>query len=615
MTALSTKSIIIAMKGGLSTRLIKRKRKGKEDMNIFSNRDYFLFDGAIGTYYSLKYRSSTPCELANINERENIFNIHSEYIQAGVNAIKTNTFSANRFSLGCNQSEVEKIIKSGYDIAVQACSGQEVVVFADIGPIPDEKGINPKEEYIKIVDIFLECGAKNFLFETFANTDILIGVAAYIRLRLPEAVVVTSFAVYPDGYSKEGLFYVDLMDKMYASGLVDAVGLNCISGPAHMYRLIKKADIRGKSIIIMPNSGYPGSERGRTVYSDNSEYYAEKLLDLKNLGVKIFGGCCGTTPKHIAAAAQLLSRNPTKTDAQSKIHIETCNLANENILDKLVKTKKPILVEVDPPFDTNWEYMLRDTLLLKQAGADIITIADSPLAKARAESTIMAAKIQREAVIPVMPHITCRDKNLLGIKASLLGVHIEGIRNVLVITGDPIANIERSRIKGVFSFNSSNLANYIKSLNSNVFCGQEIKIAGALNVNAVNFSAELKKAFTKIENGISCFLTQAIYTKSAVDNLLKAVETLKVPIFAGFMPIVGYKNALFIDNEVPGIDIDNETIEKFRDKSREESEKLGMEITMDILKEIYPHVSGIYLMTPLKRTNVICELIKKIKEI
>ena len=585
-------------------------------MNIFSDRDYFLFDGAMGTYYSAKNKINTPCEFANISERENILNIHSEYIEAGANAIKTNTFGANRFLLGCQQSEVDRIIKSGYDIAVQACLGQDVAVFADIGPIPDGKGANAEEEYKKIVDVFLECGAKNFLFETFAGTDLLTGIAAYIRLRLPEAVIITSFAVYPDGYSKEGFFYIDIMEKMYASGLVDAVGFNCISGPAHMYRLIKKADIRGKNIIIMPNSGYPGSERGRTVYYDNSEYYAEKLVEIKNLGVKILGGCCGTTPRHIAAAAKLLTRPQSeKSNTAISTHMETCDLANENVVDRLIKNKKPILVEIDPPFDTNWEYMLRDALILKQAGADIITIADSPLAKARAESTIMAAKIQREAAIPVMPHITCRDKNLLGIKASLLGVHIEGIRNVLVITGDPIADIERSRIKGVFSFNSSNLANYIKSLNSNVFCGQDIKIAGALNVNAVNFGAELKKAFTKIENGISCFLTQAIYTKSAVENLLKAVETMNVPIFAGLMPIVGYKNAQFINNEVPGIDIDAEIIEKFRDKSREESEELGMEITMDIVEKIYPHVSGFYLMTPLKRTGVICELIKKIKEL
>jgi len=585
-------------------------------MNIFSDKEYFLFDGAMGTYYSSKHPESIACEMANLLDTESIYNIHLEYIQAGVNAIKTNTFGANRFSLGCEQSDVEKVIRKGYEIALKACRGKDVLVFADIGPIPESDCFSPEEEYKKIIDIFLECGAINFLFETFSNTDILLELSAYIRLRLPDAVVVTSFAVYPDGYSKEGLFYIDIINKMNSSRLADAVGLNCISGPAHMYKLMKEVDVRGKNIILMPNSGYPGYDRGRTVYHDNSEYYAGKLLDIKNLGIKMLGGCCGTTPRHIAAVSKLLKeRRPDRTDENENVEKEPCDIIRENVLDKLLKIKKPILVEIDPPFDTDWEYMLRDAFLLKQAGTDIITIADSPLAKARAESIIMAAKIQREAGVPVMPHITCRDKNLLGIKASLLGGYIEGLRNVLVITGDPIASAERNSIKGVFSFNSSNLANYIKSLNNNVFCGEDIKIAGALNVNAINFSAELKRAFTKLENGISCFLTQAIYTKTAVENLIKATETLKVPLFAGIMPIVGYKNAQFINNEVPGININEETIEMFRDKSREVAENIGIDICMDIISEIYPYVSGFYLMTPLKRTRVICELIKKIKEI
>jgi homocysteine S-methyltransferase len=253
--------------------------------------------------------------------------------------------------------------------------------------------------------------------------------------------------------------------------------------------------------------------------------------------------------------------------------------------------------------------MLRDALLLKQAGADIITIADSPLAKARADSSILAAKIQREANIPTMPHITCRDKNLLGIKATLLALHIEGVRNVLIITGDPISIGERNNVKGVFSFNSSNLANYITSLNSNVFSSSEFKVAGALNVNALNFDAELRRANTKLENGISCFLTQAIYTETAISNLIKATEELKVPVFAGIMPIVGYKNAQFINNEVPGIDIDDNTVNMFKDKSREEAEKLGINLSADIIGKVYDYVSGFYFMTPLKRTNVICELI------
>ncbi len=585
-------------------------------MSIFEEKDYFLFDGAIGTYYSSKFNTNTACELANLFDRDSIYKIHREYIEAGANAIKTNTFGANRLSLACDQQEVDKIIKKGWEIAKSAAEGTNVAVFADIGPIPVAEGITVLEEYKKIVDIFKDCGAECFLFETFANYNILLELSAYIRLSKPHAVIITSFAVYPDGYSKEGAFYLDIINKVSASGLVDAFGLNCISGPAHMCRLIKDLNINGENIIIMPNSGYPSSERGRAVYIDNSEYFAEKILDLKQMGVKILGGCCGTTPHHIAAAARLLTENITSIERvrQTESKVESA-ISKENVLYKLLERKKPILVEIDPPFDTKWEYMLKDAFMIKQAGADMITISDSPLAKARADSSILAAKIYREAGIPTMPHITCRDKNLLGIKATLLGLHIEGIRNVLTITGDPIAHTERENIKGVFSINSSKLADYISSLNSNVFFDEEFKIGGALNVNAANFEAELRRSFTKIENGIGYFLTQAVYTETGIYNLIKATKALNVPIFAGIMPLVGYKNAQFINNEVPGIKIDEEIIAMFKDKNREESEIIGINISIDIINKLYEHVSGFYLMTPLRRTHVICELIKKIKEI
>ncbi|QNU67743.1 bifunctional homocysteine S-methyltransferase/methylenetetrahydrofolate reductase [Ruminiclostridium herbifermentans] len=583
-------------------------------MNFFEEKDYFLFDGAIGTYYSSKFNKNTACELANLFDRDSIYNIHKEYIEAGADAIKTNTFGANRFSLACDQQEADKIIKMGWEIAKRAAEGTTTAVFADIGPIPVTEGFEVFEEYKRIVDIFLECGAEKFLFETFASYDILLELSAYIRLKLPKAVIFTSFAVYPDGYTKEGLFYIDIINKVSASGLVDAYGLNCISGPAHMLRLINDLNIEGRNIIIMPNSGYPSTERGRTVYIDNSEYFAEKILDLKKFGVKILGGCCGTTPRHIAATTKLFSESTTCCENPNESGSSSERIApKQNILFQLLESKKPILVEIDPPFDTKWEYMLKDTFLLKQAGADMITIADSPLAKARADSSILAAKLYREAGIPTMPHITCRDKNLLGIKAMLLGLHIEGIRNVLTITGDSIAHTERENIKGVFSINSSKLAGYISSLNSNVFYGEEFKIGGALNINAANFEAELKRAFTKIQNGIGYFLTQAVYTDTGINNLIKAAKTLNVPIFAGIMPLVGYKNAQFINNEVPGIEIEQEIIEMFKDKSREESERIGINLSLNSINKLYNYVAGFYLMTPLRRTHVICELIKEIR--
>ncbi len=589
-------------------------------MNTLNNnlnyKHYFLFDGAMGTYYASKHDRNVPCETANIYDSRTIYQIHKEYIEAGADAIKTNTFGANRFSLSCEQSEVEKIISKGWELAQNAVENSKAVVFADIGPIPTSKGVDEEAEYRKIVDIFIECGAENFLFETFPRFDILLDISAYIRLKKPSATIISSFAVYPDGYSKEGLYYQDIFTKVSGSGLVDVCGFNCISGPAHMCRLVSRLDTKGRQLIIMPNSGYPSSERGRAVYVDNSDYFAEKLVELRDMGVQVLGGCCGTTPHHIKVAAKLLAEKSDidrTRNYSEKSEVKTTE--KKRLLQGLCIEKKPILVEIDPPFDTNWEYMLKDAFLLKKAGADIITIADSPLAKARADSSILAAKIQREAGLPVMPHITCRDKNLLGIKATLLGLNIEGIRNVLLVTGDPIANLERKDVKGVYSMNSSDLASYVSSLNDNIFGEASFEIGGALNVNAPNFEAEMKRAVKKIENGISFFLTQATYTDTAVSNIIKATEVLTVPVFAGIMPLVGYKNAQFINNEVPGITIDEAVINSFRDKSREESELIGIEHSMKCINKLYEYVSGFYIMTPLKRTQVVCELIKRIKEI
>jgi len=584
-------------------------------MKLISNNGIFLFDGAMGTYYSNKYNKDIPCEFANLTDSETIFEIHQEYIKAGVNAIKTNTFAANRYSLACEQSEVEKIIRKGWEIACSAVQNTDVEVFADIGPIPNTQEIDEEAEYKRQVDVFLDCGAENFLFETFPQYEILLEIAAYIRLKKPEANIIASFAVYPDGYSKEGLYYQDIFTKVSSSGLFNACGFNCISGPAHMCRLVSQLDFNGRTLIIMPNSGYPSSERGRAVYIDNSEYFAAKLLELKNMGVRILGGCCGTTPHHIAVTAKLLANAGIPSGSTNQHNVEVAAKASEKpLIRRLVEQKKPILVEIDPPFDINWEYMLRDAFLLKSAGADMITIADSPLAKARADSAIMASKLQRETGLPAMPHITCRDRNLLGIKATLLGLNIEGIRNILIVTGDPIAITERKDVKGVYSMNSTNLAKYIKSLNENVFGETSFEIGGALNVNAPNFEAELRRAVKKIGNGISFFLTQATYTQKAVNNIIKAVDVLKVPVFAGIMPIVGYKNAMFINNEVPGIEIDEAIIESFRDKNREESEVLGIEHSMECINKLYHYVSGFYIMTPLKRINVVCQLIEKIRD-
>ncbi|MFL8675320.1 methylenetetrahydrofolate reductase [Clostridioides sp. GD02404] len=248
---------------------------------------------------------------------------------------------------------------------------------------------------------------------------------------------------------------------------------------------------------------------------------------------------------------------------------------------------------------------------LKDHGVDAITIADCPIARARVDSSLLACKIKRELDITPIPHMTCRDRNINATKALLLGLNIENIDNVLVVTGDPIPSAERDEIKAMFSFNSSILANYIKTLNENTF-NTPFNILGALNINAINFDSQLKHAKIKIENGVTMFLTQPVLTEQALINLKKAKEILPAKILGGIIPVVSYRNACFMNNEISGITVSQNIIDLYKDTSKEESTKLAINISTQIAKEIEPYVDGYYIITPFKRIDIICDIIANI---
>ena len=281
--------------------------------------------------------------------------------------------------------------------------------------------------------------------------------------------------------------------------------------------------------------------------------------------------------------------------------------------EKLSHNQKVIAVELDPPFDANYSHIQEAAPILKEAGADAITIADSPLARARANSFMMAAKIQREIGIPTIPHFTCRDQNMIGLKSILVGGNIENIHNVLVVTGDPVPADNRRDIKGVFSTNSYHLMEYIQTLNQDIFQFNPYFIGGALNVNSKRFEFELKRALKKQEMGVRFFLTQPIYSEDAIENLKLAKQTLNAKILAGFMPIVSHRNAVFLNNEVAGIDIPEKIVAQMEGKEPECVQQISLDYCMDLVSKIGHDCDGYYLMTPLKKYQMIVELIKRIK--
>lgn len=572
-----------------------------------------FFDGAFGTYYHKISGKNAFCENANLNERETVVGIHREYIQAGARAIKTNTFGANSL-LSADRQAVAEIIKNGYFLACQAAADTGALVFADIGCITGEEEAISRE-YKELTQLFLSLGAKNFLFETMPALSALIPALRQIRQACPDACWIVSFAVSQDGYTTKGSFYKDLIAAAVKDPDIDAVGINCLCGPSHALSLIKELDIRGKAFSAMPNAGYPTTINGRTVYQEDSAYFSEKLREIRALGVEILGGCCGTTPAHIRAAiARIAEEADAPYYAQPADAKEEQRPAFQSDLQRRFDSgRKLIAVELDPPPDTRFDYLIPAAKKAGQTGADVITVADSPLARARADSILTAAKLKREAGIDVLPHLSCRDRNHIGIKAALIGAYMEDIHNIFAITGDPVAETERGMSRGVFSFNAYNLLSFINSLNTELFSQAPFFAGAALNVNAANFDAELMRAHRKLKNGAQFLMTQALFMPRAAENLIHAKKELGCRILAGIMPVAGYKNALFLNNEVAGIEIPQSVIESFRDKPAPQVQALSVAYSIGIIDSVYDHCDGFYLMTPLKKIDLVCSLIEAIR--
>ena len=576
-----------------------------------------LFDGGMGTYY--KAKPGQDCEQANLTDPDGILAVHRAYLAAGADAIKTNTFSLPRLA-AAQQPGWEQLADAGWQLAAKAAGETGAAVFADLGPAPDTENLPAEQVYLAVAKRFALLGARNFLFETLSTEEGVLEAIRALKQTVPEAFVLVSFAVLPDGYTREGRYCAELVRRMAQSGVVDAVGLNCVSAPGAMRALVQQLGDAGLPLSVMPNAGYPVVARAQVRYQGKPEYFARELSRLATEGVRILGGCCGTTPQHIAALRTALDALPealpaapaAKPAAAAKPAVET----DDAFLRKLRAGQRVIAVELDSPKDADLTAYLEGARRLQAAGADLLTIADCPIARARMDSSLVACRVHRELGMNVLPHMTCRDRNLNATKALLLGLYAEGVREVLAITGDPIPTAERDEVKNVYQFNSRKLAQYIVSLAGE---GREmpspITVFGALNLNARNFEVELRRAAEKLENGMSGFLTQPLLSAQAVENLKKTRETLgeRAKILAGILPVVSQRNAIFMENEVNGIHVDEAIIQKFEGLDRTAGEELGLEVSVQAAKAAAPYADGFYLMTPFNRVALMERLIARLR--
>ena len=577
-----------------------------------------LCDGAFGTYYGAVTGSEEPCEWANLKEPLLVKKIHKEYIQAGARFIRTNTFAANKAVLSCTDKQIKEIVRAGFLLAKEAAEEAEEKVFvgADIGPIPVDGCMEDAERearYMENCRTFLEAGAEILIFETFSNLDEILSVIQKIKREKPELFIIVQFCVNQFGYSSVGLSAKRLLEEAGNTEEIDAVGFNCGIGPGHLFQIMEKQNLsNGKYITAFPNAGYPQMIQSRLVFLDNEEYFVQKGKSIAGLSVDMFGGCCGTTPSYISKLKKEICWERTEKRCPEKKAEEVKKGTVKDYSFFGGKKKKLIAVELAPPIDANDEKIMDAANRLKNCAVDVVTFPDSPSGRTRVDPVLMAAKVMKETGMCVMPHICCRDKNAIAMRSQLLGAQVNGIHNFLVITGDPVPNVVRQSVKSVFNFDSVGLMKIIKDMNEEIFAGEPLFYGGAINYNRRNLEVECGRLQKKVQAGASFFFTQPLFCEEDAEKvrmLKKEVPTAK--ILCGIMPLISRRNALFMKNEMVGIHVPEEIIERYKeDMTREQGEATGIAIAKEIMAMTADFADGFYFSLPFNRVNVLEKILE-----
>lgn len=593
-------------------------------MNIreYLKKSKLIADGSFGTYYSQKYKTVDIPEYANITAPQRISEIHTEYINSGAKLIRTNTFASNTYSLDCSIEQVKENIKAAYKIAKEAVeqSGKEIFIAGNIGPVPavfqpDFEAV--EEEYYQIAKTFIDEGADILCFETFTQSEHIMPAIKRIKEECNPFIIV-QFCVNQYGYSEAGESAERLVSETAFSKCVDAVGLNCGVGPAHMQQILSKINLNNNCFATaMPNAGYPLLVRNRVKYADNPIYFASKVNDMALLGADIIGGCCGTTPDYIREVAKTVDLTPTvksdKTSANNENEKPVIKNSFFRNADGTIKDKKLIAVELAPPFGADDKKLLEAAHMLKGLGVDVLTFPDSPSGRTRIDSVLMAQKVKNVTGFEVMPHICCRDKNAIAVRSTFLGASINGINNFLIITGDPIPVMARQVVKSVFNFDSVGLMRIADEMNSEALKDSPLTYGGAINQSRRRIESEIKRVQKKMEAGAEFFLTQPVFTAEDAERLHRVKEETGARILCGIMPLVSRKNALFMKNEISGVNVTDEVIERYPENAdREDGENVGVELAKEMIAATRDFADGYYFSFPFNRTYLLKRIIQEV---
>lgn len=610
-----------------------------------------LSDGGMGTLLYAKGASSEQCLEQLVATRPGwVTAIHQAYAAAGADVIKSHTFGANRvrladYGLADHVREFNfKAVKLVRD--ARETAGRALFIAGNVGPLGKRLQpfgpLAPSEAasaFHEQIAVLWEAGADFLLFETFNNLEEL-EIAVRVAREICDLPIVASMTYAQDGLTLTGLPPQVVTERLLASG-VDVVGANCSVGPAQMLESLVAMHKATPNVhfSVMPNAGFPERVEGRFYYPSSPEYFARHVPLFLAQNARLIGGCCGTTPMHIRAMREALNNHLTQQNGNRPLQAELATVKEEPadlalqydleeeapptaLLQKLRDGKFVISVEVDPPRAFVAQKQIEGALHAKAMGADAVNVADSPMARVRMGALSLCIQIQQQAEIETILHFTTRDRSLMGLQADLIGAHALGVRNILALTGDPPSLGDNRQSTPVYDVDSIGLVRIINRFNDGYDANERemgqrgsFTIAVACDPTRPNLSEEVDRFYQKVSGGAHFTMTQPIYDPQLWRNFLAIYEErygdFPVPVLIGVLPLQSHRHASFLHNEVPGITLSEEALERMRKagaNGRQEGVKMAQELLLE-LKEL-PHVQGVYLMPSFGRYELACQVLE-----
>ena len=630
-----------------------------------------LCDGAMGSLLYARGITREQCfDALNLTQPEMIAGIHREYISAGAQIIETNSFGANRAKLEAYDmaEQVRAINRAAVRLAREAreVSGQPVYIAGAVGPsgrplqAPDASRLSElRRIFREQIEALQEGGADLLILETFSNLPEL-RQAVLAAQEVGGLPIVAQMSFYEDGHTLSGQSAARVAAVLSDLG-VDVMGANCSVGPAatfdalqEMIAEMQKPGSDATAALLFsaqPNAGLPTRIDNRFFYVATPDYFADYAVRFARAGVQLIGGCCGTTPRHIAAMRRALDEHygtaqpgahngasgtshavDTPLQVISPGQATIARLIEEEIIlpqegsktrlqEKLAAGEFVVSIELDPPKGLNPTKILEGAVLMQKAGADCINIADSPMARVRMSCIAMARLIQDHLGIETIIHFTTRDRNLMALQSELLGAHALGIRNVLALTGDPLRVGDYPNTTGVWNVDSVGLISVIRGMNeghdaagSSIGAKASFHIGAALNLNMTDeqVDQEIDKYWRKINAGAHFIMTQPIYELAPLERFLARAGKPPIPMLLGCIPLNNTRHAEFLHNEVPGITIPEDVRHRMRDAG-DRSHEEGLKIAQELLTRASELVQGVYIETSYQRYDVAVRLTELLK--